>query len=68
RRTALAYPLRFGFRNVLPQRQDVDHFYVQTLRSDTVLFVVLLLLLATSLGFANRLRHRRRDLNAIQKR
>ncbi len=33
-----------------------------------MLFVVLLLLLATSLGFANRLRHRRRDFIAIQNR
>ena len=40
RRARLAAPLSFRFGNILTERQNVDHFLIQPLRNDTVLFVV----------------------------
>ena len=56
-RSRFSSALRFGFSNVLPQRQDIDHFLVQALRRNAVFLVVLLLFLAATFGFANRFRH-----------
>ncbi len=56
-RSRFSSALRFGFGNVLPQRQDIDHFLVQALRRNAVFLVVLLLFLAATFGFANRFRH-----------
>ena len=56
-RARFSSALRFGFGNVLPQRQDIDHFLVQALRRNAVFLVVLLLFLAATFGFANRFRH-----------
>ncbi len=59
---------RLGFRNILAKRQNIDHFLVKPLRHNAVLFVIRLLFLTTAFGFANRLRHRRRDFIAVENR